>query len=288
MSNEAPVYLSDILRAVRHHRAITMPLFFILAGVFSVYAIVAPPVYRATVLLAPTSSATEQTSAGAVISQLGAIAGLSGISAGGSSEREEAIAILKSHALAKQFIERNALLPVFFSKKWDSKAGKWLVDADKEPTLGEAFELFDEDIRKVQRSDDTGLITLTIDWSDRHLATKWAEQFVDLANQTLRERAVTESVTSLAFLKSELEHSEALAVQQALSSLIQAQLQKIAIAKGRTEYAFRVIDPAVTPDPDDYESPRRLAIALGGLLFGFIAVFFYGLLKVVTNRQQRY
>ena len=46
------------------------------------------------------------------------------------------------------------------------------------------------------------------------------------------------------------------------------------LAKVRDDYAFRVIDPAVTPEEGRFVRPKRLLLLAAGIVFGaFLCVF---------------
>jgi uncharacterized protein involved in exopolysaccharide biosynthesis len=59
------------------------------------------------------------------------------------------------------------------------------------------------------------------------------------------------------------------------------------IANVREDYSFKVIDPAVPADIEDYTKPRRLLLLVGGAVMGglggiSIAVF----LGILSNRRR--
>ena len=55
------------------------------------------------------------------------------------------------------------------------------------------------------------------------------------------------------------------------------------LANVRAEYAFRILDPASTPDADDYASPNERLILLVALLLGGIAAVFVAALRVSSS-----
>jgi uncharacterized protein involved in exopolysaccharide biosynthesis len=69
-----------------------------------------------------------------------------------------------------------------------------------------------------------------------------------------------------------------LEVRQAIYSLAESHFKTMALAKAREEYYFRVIDPPVAPDRDDYVSPKRAlmiaAAVIGGAMLGLMVVIF--------------
>jgi uncharacterized protein involved in exopolysaccharide biosynthesis len=241
------------------------------------------PIYRAEVLLVPVqeegSSALES-----LAGSFGGFAELAGVDLGtGGTARDEAIALLESHILARRFIEEENLMPVLFADRWDAKQGRWAVDADDVPTFGDAFKIWDEDIRTVEASTTSDLVTLTIDWKDRELAARWATEIVRRVNEFMRGRAIADARSSIDFLRSEAAKTNVLEIQLAINRLIESEYKTMTLAKVREEYYFRVLDPAFAPDADEYVWPKRLlmiiAAVIGGAMLGLMVVIFRNALQ---------
>lgn len=242
------------------------------------------PVYRAEVLL----SVIDNSSMGAgghgdLLSQFGGLASLAGVSLGGDANKAEALAQLTSRDITDRFIQQENLAPVLFANRWDAASGKWLNTSRRPPpTEGQAFRLFDKQVRKMGQDKKTGLVTLVIEWSDRTLATNWANRLVRLANDTLRQKAIAEATNSLQYLNNELTHNNVVELRKTLSDLIESQQKTLMLANERQDYIFKIIDAAKVPDRDDYVSPRKSVFSavgtFAGLALGILAVnigFFY-------------
>lgn len=229
------------------------------------------PVYRAEVLLAPVSQ--DKTSGlSALAGQFGDLAALAGINLGDNKDKTAAnIAALKSRSLTVSFIEKENLKPILFPRKWSAENKKW-KDQDDIPTDWEAFEIFDNDIRTVSIDRKTGLVTLAIEWNDPVLAAKWANSLVRQVNTRLRDEAIEEAEKSIAYLEKQLGSTSSVEIQQAIYRLIEAQAKKKMVANAGEEYAFNVIDPAVSPEVR--AAPKRLRIAVLGFFTGLIAAVF--------------
>jgi uncharacterized protein involved in exopolysaccharide biosynthesis len=244
------------------------------AALGTAYALLATPIYRADVLMLPAEG--DVTGSGSsLLNQFGGLASLAGVqlpSVGGN--KAEAIALMKSRAFTDAFIQENALQPVLFADEWDAQTHQWKVSSDgKHPTLRRAFKLWDTKIRSVQEDKKTGLVTLTIEWTDREQAAKWARQLVDRLNAVMRERAIEDAERSMRYLNKELEGTNIVGVQQAIYRLIEQQLKAVMLANARQEYAFKIIDPAVVPDEDQRVSPKRkIIVLLSGLAGGLLGV----------------
>lgn len=225
--------------------------------------------YRVEVLLAP---ADEKSTAG-VASQLGSLVGLAGISVGGNGNAE-AIAVLTSRSFTRSFIDENRLLPKLFEDDWDSASEDWKdPDPTKQPDIRDAVRRFNEEIRRVSEDTRTGLVTLSIEWTDPAIAAEWANSLVARLNDYMRQRALTEAEVNIAFLEAELAKANIATLRQSIGRLLETELQKLMLARGTEEFAFRVIDSA---DPPKYRArPKRtIFVILATGIGGFLAICF--------------
>lgn len=245
-------------------------------------ALVVTPQYEATVVLLPVSSRGESMglgSIGSAVSSLSGLASLAGVSLNGNDqEKAESLATLESQVLTDQYIQQQDLLPILFSKEWDATDRRWKTTNPKKlPTLWKANQLFKTQIRTVVDDTKTGLVNLTIRWRDPNQAAQWANGLVRMTNDYLRQRAIDESERNIAYLNQEVTRTNIDEVKNAIYALMEAEIKKEMVARGREEFALRVIDPAVTPEKRVF--PQRTLWALGGLLGGL----FLGLLAAVLR-----
>lgn len=226
------------------------------------YALLATEWYRAEVLLAPAEERSVQGLGG----QLGGLAALAGVSVGGGGSAEP-VAVLKSREFARAFIEDFDLVPVFFHEEWDEAGGTWLGDdPDEWPEIRDAIEHFHEKVLKVTEARDSGLVTLAIEWTDPEAAAAWASELVFRLNKRMRAHALKEAETNVAFLQMELGQTSVVTLQQSIGRLLESELQKLMLARGNEEFAFRVIDPAFPPKERVW--PRRALIMFLGTMVG--------------------
>ena len=236
-----------------------------------VYALLATEVYRAEVLVTPAEDQTMPMLSG----QLGGLAALAGVNVGGGSEAEP-LAVLRSRDFARQFIEDYDLLIVFFEDDWDAENEAWLVDDPADaPDIRDAIKYFQENILRVSEERTTGLVTIAVEWTDPEVAATWADVLVKRVNDRLRERALEEAETNVAYLRQEMAKSSIVTMQQSIGQLLQSELQKLMLARGNAEFAFKVVDPAIVPK--QRARPKRSMIAiigtfLGGLVGAFVVL----------------
>jgi uncharacterized protein involved in exopolysaccharide biosynthesis len=241
-----------------------------------VHALTATEWYRAEVLLAPAEQRTSQPLSGT----LGGLASLAGVSVGGG-DAVEALAVLRSRDFAAEFINDLDLLPVFFAE----------ADGNSESGEHEAYDIrdgvkyFNDNIRTVTEDRDTRLVTLAIEWTDPTLAAEWANVLAERLNDRMRLRALEEAETNVNYLQLELGKTSMLMLQQSIGRLMETELQKLMLARGNEEFAFRVIDRAQVPKMRS--RPRRtLMVVLSMFVGGMVAVLFVLLREAISAERK--
>jgi uncharacterized protein involved in exopolysaccharide biosynthesis len=164
-------------------------------------------------------------------------------------------------------------MPVLFANKWDAGKSQWREPADA-PTIAQGVNKFTKKVTLIVDDKHTGMITVSVIWGDRVAAAEWANEMVAEADSALRERAITEQNRSVEYLKSEAEQTNTVEIGNAISKLTETELKNAMVARTRDAYAFKVIDPAVPPDPRDHYSPNRpLVVALTAFAGFMLGVF---------------
>jgi uncharacterized protein involved in exopolysaccharide biosynthesis len=244
----------------------------VMAAVMATVAYFSPKWYEATILLAPVSEQEVGSRLGSVsglASQLGGLASLAGLSGSGSSFKNEAVATLQSEALTERYIIDNNLLPVLYSDLWDSQRKTWTVTNPKKiPTPWKANRYFQKQVRTVVENNKTGLVSLSIKWKDPALAAQWANGLVKMTNDDLRQKAIAEADRNIDYLNGEVKKTTIVPVQQAVYSLMETEIKKEMLARGSSNYALKVIDPAITPEIKT--SPVTLLWLVGGFILGLV------------------
>lgn len=274
-NNPEEISLREIADALWSRRLLIIVLTLSFGVVATGISLVMPEKYEASVVLSPVEedSSSKLGGAGALLSQFGGLASLGGLGIGNSGKKSVAMATLQSHALTENFIRDNNLLPVLYASKWNAETKAWKnQDPDEVPTLWKAEKKFSKKIRTVAEDKKSGLVTLTIEWTDPEIAAAWASELVNRANRTLRAKAIDESKTNLAYLNDQLTKTSVVELQKSIYSLIEAEIKKVMIANGSDEYAFRIVDPARVAE--ERTSPKRALIggvgAFAGLMLGFV------------------
>lgn len=232
------------------------------------YALLAKEIYRAEVLLAPAAEQATPMIGG----ELGGLAALAGVSVGEANDVVP-LAVLQSREFAREFIEHFDLLPVFFAKEWDAKENRWREDDPAEaPDVRDGVKFFHEKVFEVSEDRTTGLVTLAVEWTDPDVAAEWASILAVRLNDRLREVALQEAQTNVNYLQSEMAKATLVTMQESIGRLLEAELPKLMLAKGKEEFAFKIVDPAVSPK--ERVRPRRtLTVIIATILGGLLGVF---------------
>jgi hypothetical protein len=249
---------------------LTLPLALVVVVV--VVTAMQPRRYSATVVMIPASLMEDAAFGSKLGGPLGSLLGVGGLNASVGAAKSEAIAVLKSRKFTEAFVQDRKLLPVLFPDLWDAAGQRWNVEsANEAPTLQDAFQLFERTIRFVRDDEATGLVTLEIIWFDRKQAASWAADLVARVNRSTRDRVIAETERNIAYLHRQLEVATDVDLRRSIVDLLQKNINKLTLARGREDFAFRIVDPAIPSDADRPVSPQlilRAAIAavLGALL----------------------
>jgi uncharacterized protein involved in exopolysaccharide biosynthesis len=263
-------------------------LIIAITGTFAVgsvaLAFLLTPIFRAEVVVKEVDSGGGRASA--LIGQFGGLASMAGINLGGlGGGSPSGVAVLQSRALVSELIVRNNLLPVLYADRWDAAGKRWAVEPEEQPSVWLGTRYFMEEVATVRPDPTTGLITVTVEWEDPELAARWANGLVDLANETIRARAIQSSRRNLEFLTAEIGSTAVVGLQQALYELIEAETKTLMLADGRPDFAFQTIDPAVVPEMRARPNRPQIAV-LGTLLGAVLAVGVVAFLEALDRHRR--
>ncbi|MBS0418953.1 MAG: hypothetical protein JSR66_14665 [Proteobacteria bacterium] len=257
MNDDQELSLASISQFLRRHRMLVGIAALLGALLIGIRSFMTPPYFRAE------TSVTEVRDKGmanvsSLASQLGGLASLAGVNipAGGAAGNQEFAAVLESNRLTAEFIKRNDLIPVL------------LRESSKPPTMWRAVRYFRENVLTIRRDKLKGLTTITMEWQDAKIAARWANDYVMLANELLRDRAIDESSRNIAYLNREMGKTDSVDLRKVMYSIIENETKTLMVANGRIDYAYEVVDPAVPPELK--AGPHRLLNTLIGLVLGFV------------------
>lgn len=277
---DADASLQNLWRLAWERRRIVV-LFVVLCVVAgTAYSLLVTPWYKADVVLSPADERSLPASLSG-LSGLGDLASLAGITLP-SARGDAPLAVLKSKGFARAFIEDQKLMPVLFADKWDAHTGDWKDKGPDAPDIRDGVKYFDEKVRVVTENKKAGLVTLSIQWKDPALASSWANMLVKRLNDRVRSEAIHEAETSIGYLQKEILATNVVSLQQAISKVLESEMQKMALARANEEFAFKVVDEAFPPKRR-YFPQRTLIVAAAALLGGML-----GMLYVAVSQLWRH
>lgn len=238
------------------------------------FAMVMSPVYRASVVMVPVDDAGADGALGSAMGQFGGLASLVGLNLGGGGSRTpEALAVLRSRRFLEAFFAEEQLLPILFSKRWNAQTKSWAVTGGQVPTAGDAYRFFAKRVLSVSEDKKTSLVTLSINWRNPDQAADWANKLTSRLNGEMRLRAQQQADASVGFLKKELDATLDIGTREAVNRLMEVEIKRRMLANTRQEYAFRVVERAFAPEPEDKVSPKKfLMVVMGFVLALFLCV----------------
>lgn len=224
-----------------------------LAAVF--LALSATHVYRAEIVV---TEAGDEGMGGlaSLANQFGGLASMAGVRLEKDGAGVDAQAVLRSRRLVEEFVKRNDLMK------------ELLPIAGDPPSLWFAVNAFRDRVLSIVDDDDRGTTTIEMKWTDPKLTARWANEFVALANQLVRTRALDESSRNIKYLNDQIAKTNVVEIQRVMYNLIENETKTHMLANGRQEYAFTVVDPAVVPERRIW--PRRTLMVLTGGVLGVI------------------
>lgn len=261
--------LVALWRVLWRYRLLIVLCSLLCALVAVYFSLTATEIYRAEVVV---TDAREVGSSGSdsLRSTFGGLAGLAGMAMGpDAAASREAHAVLKSRRLAEEFISRKGI------------AGQIEQRGEGAKNLWFAVKRFRKDIVSVREDNRSGVTTIAIEWKDAKTAAEWANAFVALANEVTRTRALDSATRNIAYLEQQIVKTNVVELQRVMYNLVESETKTLMLANARHEYAFTVVDPAVTPETR--VRPQRTLLVLAGALVGAVV----GVLSALLHRVVR-
>lgn len=270
------VDIVEFLQSLWMRKYLVLLVTVLSVAVALIIALTATPQYRASVVVMR-SAEDGLSGVASLANQIGGLGRLAGISVDQGGPGQEAQAVLESRWLAETFVQRNKLLDEFSS------------DDIEAVTLWHVVEQFRQAVISITAGESPGVSTVAIVWPDPIVAARWANEYVALANELLRERALEESSRNIEYLNRQVSKTNVVELQRVMYNLIEVETKKLMLAHARDEYAFTVVDPAVAPEVRS--SPKRKLIVVSGgalgVFGGIFAVFLVNVFRQLRDEMPR-
>lgn len=268
-------------------------------------------IYRVTAVITPVGR--EFAGGGELSALTQQLGGFAGPMLSGSGSASEITSLLNSNILREKVIERNNLLPVLFSERWDEEKKDWKPQSRAAltrlrgliggavrgtgprgeaeggaapgddayggaPTAWDGIRVFDEIVRVTHNVKDS-TITVTVEYNDPLWSARIAEFFLSTLTAHMSGEAKRVAETNRKYLEVQLWSTTDPIIRQKIYNLIAQQIEISMMSEVKENFAFKVIDPPKAPDKK--AKPRRLRmVGLGfavslvsGLFLAFISEF---------------
>jgi uncharacterized protein involved in exopolysaccharide biosynthesis len=253
MEKESEIDFVALFWTVWDQKYLVLAISLLGGAIAAVFALTATPLYRAQVVVTEVHD-NMLGGSGSLMGEIGGLASIAGLDLGSNGPGAERAAVLWSRGLVDAFVKRYDLAPLINGGAKGNNSQWAAVERFRKNVL----DLHDDKIKQTT--------TITFDWRDPAVAARWAKDFVALANELLRVRAIEESNRNLEYLKKQLLQTNVVEIQQAINRLVEGETKQLMLANGRLEYAFTIVDPPVVPEIR--VSPRRTLMVISGLFAG--------------------
>lgn len=284
-SSDSEISLLELFNIALKRRILLFSILFCFSLIAIIVSFVTPNVYTSHALLAP---ATQDNSLASKLGGMSSLVGFSGIDIGGesSSLSEEAMERIESFDFfSEHFVKNIKLENLIAVTGWDQEtdtliydkglydpiAEKWVreVSFPKNviPSHQEAY-IYYLDMLELSEDKNNNFVSISISHYSPIIAKKWLDMVIYKINETMRDIEKKNAEDSINFLNESTQFSNVQSVQDAISSLLEIQMQKYMLASVEKDYVYRVISkPLISEEPS---SPNRLLICILGFLFGVI------------------
>lgn len=136
-------------------------------------------------------------------------------------------------------------------------------------------------------SQSGNLVTFSVQCKDRKQSAYVANLLVKRLNAYLRAAEIEASNKRVAHLERELMSTSIVELRQILASFMADEMKKVMLASVRTDFALKVLDPAVVPDKNAFIKPKRKLIVMAGTALGGILGILIGFIRHAIRQHKK-
>lgn len=274
MTDDDEINLLDLLLILAKNKGVILKVTFVAALLAIAYTLTLDNIYTASTKILPPQQA--QSSASAMLSQLGGLASLAGGSLG-KNPNDTYLAMLKSHRILEKIAKRFDL-----QARYETK------------TFEDAVQAL-EKIALISSGKD-GLITVEIDDKDPKIAADIANTFVEELNDLLQKFAITDASQKRTFFEQQMRQAKdqltdaeirldktpntslqymdavrSLKYHEAVWEILAKQFEGAKLDEAKDFPLIQVLDKAIPPEKKS-KPKRSLIVMLATLVAFFLAV----------------
>ena len=250
-----------------------------------------PNIYRASIVIAPIEN--QNTVSRFMPSNLSGFASFAGINASESEVSKSIMleATLRSRSFFQNIFENPYFAPRLFAyKTYNSTSKEIVIDSSifntdsaewlEKPNVEIYHENFLDDLT-FNHNLRTGIITISYDMYRLTLLQNFYN--MQLGRKLRAEKLIT-TESNISFLNKQLNMYENVETKEAISLLIQSEIEQKMLAEINENYSFKVIDEIYVPESKTYPS-RALILIVGTFLITFIYIIFMTINFIYNHRK---
>ena len=297
-NNTDDISVIDLFKIILGKKAPILIITFFVTFLGYLYTKNIEDIYQSSTTLAP----AEETNTDQSIGMLSGVASIAGINIPSSSSTNNVLISLerlKSLDFFEMVVKKYDLyfeleavkgwdkqknVLIIDSDFYDTQNEKWVYEGDfaidGKPSLQEAHSKFLKNF-SINYDIKTGFVTLSMKHYSPHVAKKILGIFVEEINNTVRQEDISSAEYIISYLNNESLKTKNVDLKFGISSLIQAQIKKIAIANSSPQYVLKTISPPFASERRF--SPNRLLIIILVFFLTFIFMSMYFMIRELSK-----
>lgn len=274
--------LKDLLKVLWIQKKIIIFISSLGALISVIVSLSLSNIYLSESTLLPTSQEDSLASKLGSLSSLSSIAGVA-LPKESVSKSDEAIERIKSFDFfSKNFLPNIKLENITAVKKWlpdtnslvydkkiyDSEQKRWI---DGIPSEQQAYKTYQE-ILGINAPLKTPFVRISIQHKSPVIAQRWVEIIIKQINETMRTNDADQAKKSILYLNKTASSTNVQSIKDAISSLLESQMQTLTLTSSNEMYVFKIIDAPIIPE-NKFKPSRAIICILGTLISVFIGLF---------------
>lgn len=244
---------------------------FLVGLVFLVFSFLLPNIYTSKSILIPASI---EESLSSKLGNYSALAGFAGLSlpSDAASKSDEAIERIKSYDFFVKFFLPNIKMNQIMD----------LRSLEDVPSDQEAYEIF-SDFLRVSSDKNTSFVNISISHISPVIAKEWLDILIYNINESMRTKDILYAENSIKFLNETAKSTNIQSIKDAISILLEGQMQTLMLASSNQEYVFQILDSPIVPE--EKSGPNRIVIFIIGILIGGLIGIFSAIIQQLKNQN---
>ena len=138
---------------------------------------------------------------------------------------------------------------------------------------------------EVEYDKTSNTIEISFEFKDPEVATEIVQEYIDVLNQRLKTKTISDAENVIKALRKELINTEDVYLKEKIYQMLASQIQDITFAESQEYLNFEVIDPPRVPDKK-IKPKRKLIVAVSFMGALLISVFLILLLEHMQRLKE--